>query len=1586
MMKMQRLTDYLTREGFRFAIIPTGIEPDIPSAPALVRDLVADDAALAPTADQERLYWLDVAAGGDPCLNINIGFEIKGPVDPAAMEAACHRLVLQEPMLRRRFVRRENKPRIASVRTFPAPLVQYADLSEIALQERRTAVLERVRRSASRPFDLSKGPLFRIDLVRIGPDRHVLYVTMHHIVSDMRSLFAVCTLLLKNHEDVRLGQHLILADLDESAGGAPIDSAATAESLSYWRETLRGVPAEPLFSDGDRIRRHRSAGVLTMPFPRDLWMQLADAGKRRRVAAMVIMLAAYRAWLAELAGRDHFTLTIPFYRDRSAGLKIGFSGAPMLLDGSIDKGWTVDELIVDTRQRLRAVSRHRDVSLADLASLCGAAGSALPTPSAMFSFSPFPLDPVCGELRIERLWPISRPLTDFDVALWLGEWGRGTERVLTLEYDRARFDRLDARAAVHRYFDLAEAIAEADQQAPAAIGTAMRADRTVAPVGLRIVASFSAEPLLDVLEFWAELLDLPLRVEIAGYGQVLQELLAPGSDLRSNRSGVNVVLLRAEDWIRARADREQLLADPAALARVLEAAADEHIAALTTAGVPLVVAFAPGSIDLDEKPQVARVTQAVEERMAEALATAGVPVLVWADVASRLAVDDPFDRIADALGHVPLSREGFAALGTALMRRIHETLRRPFKAIVVDCDNTLWSGVVGEVGPDGIAIGERHRRLQAALVAASQAGLLICLCSKNREHDVLAVLDSRDDMILRRDHLIAWRINWQPKSANIRDLAETLGLGLDSFVVVDDNPLEIAEILAALPQVTAIWAPTDGSANFADHLWVFDRTRATMEDRARGDLYRREVRRSEARCAAASYAEFLATLALRVRIATPAAGEIERLAQLTARTNQFNVDPHPHGAEQIRLEQCDPARPWFAVHVEDRFGSYGLAGAMAARTTDDALSVDTFLMSCRVLGRGVEHRMLNAIGAAAVSRGLTSVEIRFRDTERNTPARRFLDRVPADRVDRTPSGTIYRLAATAAAGLSFLAEQGEAAVAARIADRNRPASRQTKIGRIAPVPGSVFATIAGNYSTGRAVEQAVWANETPVKALTAVEGRDAPGPNNVAATVRRCAIEILGAERFDESIAWQHQGVSSLDTMRLVAELRRTLGVSVEFSDIYASASLDDLVGRIKSRQPGEAANAPARLSAAEADLRLVRSILPTPIQCVRRDDDAILVTGGTGFLGAHMVAEILKRSKRPIICLVRADPGIAAEQRLRLALMRARHIDAAAEVGRRVVAVTGDLEAERLGLAAEEFSALAERIGLVLHNAATVSFAASYEALRGANVLGTLETIRLAAAAQAPLHFVSTLAVFDAQSWLNGGIAREEELPERVVDVVHGYAQTKYVNERHLNRARARGLVCSIYRPGNICGDSRTGAWVAGDAITRLLRGSIEIGMLPDRPRAVDLTPVDYVASAIATLAVTAPDANKNFHVVNPRPVPIEAMAPWCRAHGFPVATAPVADWLTALDGLCHAEPDHPAAPMLHLCREPLGDGALTMLDLIEARPTPDQSQAEHYLREAGITCPVVDSVMFGRCLDALVTAGFLPDKGAPALLGSVA
>ncbi|WP_454918913.1 thioester reductase domain-containing protein [Xanthobacter sediminis] len=1566
------LRDCLLDEGYRFALLPPQFDSDVPAMPALVRDLVLDGKNISPTADQERLFWVDAAAGGDSCLNINLGFEVAGPIDGAALDAACRRLLLQEQVLRQRFVQVDGRPVIRSVVELPKSHVRLTDLSDTPAERRGVAIEAHARRTAARPFDLSAGPLFRIDLFRMAPDRHVLYVTSHHIASDLRSLFAIATKLLAHHEDVVNGCALALGEPEETP---VVRAPAAPESLAFWRDALRTMPTAPLFPAGDGPRRPRRAGQLRIAFPEAEWRQVTAAGKRHGMAGMVIMLAAFRLWLAELAGKDDFTLTVPLHRDRSSGLKIGFSGAPTVFDGSIDRGWSIRDLIVDTRVKLRRASPHRDVSLAELDALGRSAGIAFPKPTAMFSYSPFPFDPACGSLTIERLWPICRPSTDLDIALWVGEWGRATDREFILEYDRSRFDRFDALAAAERYFAIIAALADV---ADAPVADLLRADRAARPMVLRIVASFTAEPIADVIEHWAGRLDMPLEIAFAGYSQVLQELLSPDSGLRRNREGLNIVLLRPEDWLRARPDRDRLLGDPAALAQVIEAAADEHVAALrAVTDVSVLVAFAPAC-----DAQTARIGAAAEARMAQALhGCPNVRVLPWAEAAARLKVRDPLDPVSDALGHVPLSREGFAALGSAVMRAVHEQWRPPFKVIVVDCDNTLWAGAVGDLGTDGIVIGAQHRRLQARLAAAAEAGLMVCLCSKNRECDVLDVFETRADMVLRRAHLVAWRINWDLKSANIHDLALTLGLGLDSFVVIDDNPLEIAEISAALPAVTAILAPLDDE-DFADHLWPLDRSRATREDRARSELYRVEAERTEHRRAAATYAEFIASLDLAVEIGPPQAGDIERVAQLTTRTNQFNIDPRGWRAEQIRPEDDadGDGRLWRAVHAADRFGSYGLVGVVGARREGAALCADTFLMSCRVLGRGVEHRMVNELGRLALERGLQAVELAFRATDRNGPVQRFLTTLPAT-VRPTSTHHVFRMDAASAAQMAFAAGPAEDEPGAEPPKAAPPTPK--KAARLAPVPGAVFAAIAADFATAGAIARVVWPEPGPLPAPAA----DEPAQDgDLAATARQAVGAVLGRERFDETIPFWRHGLSSLATMRLVADLRRKTGTAVEFRDIHDCASFTDLVRRLGARRSGATPDVTPQggPSQAERDQTLLRGILRRKAARPPQAGDAIFVTGATGFLGAHLVAELVRRTHRPIICLIRADDASGGCERLRAALLRSGHAEAARGVGRQLSAVAGDLDRPRLGLGEAAFAHLIESVGLVLHNGATVSFAAPYAALREANVLGTLETIRLAAAAGAPLHFVSTLAVFDALSWLDGETAGEQELPESVTDVLHGYAQTKYVSERHIAMARARGLPCSVYRPGNIVGDSRDGTWVPGDAVSRLLRGSLDTGIMPDRPGALDLTPVDHVARAIAALALHEPEANCNFHIVNPRRHAICDITAWCRANGHPLVTTSLSEWMRRLEVLCQSEPEHPAAPILGVLQHGAGGDDLPLIDLIERRPIPECAETVRRLQRLGVACPDLDAETFGRSLHFLKAAGYLRDDPDPALLRS--
>ena len=172
------------------------------------------------------------------------------------------------------------------------------------------------------------------------------------------------------------------------------------------------------------------------------------------------------------------------------------------------------------------------------------------------------------------------------------------------------------------------------------------------------------------------------------------------------------------------------------------------------------------------------------------------------DVAQVLDADK------DRFGHIPYSDAYMIALGTHLARTLLAHLgRHPYKVIAVDCDHTLWGGVCGEDGAHGIALEARHLALQQWLVDAQSRGALICLVSKNNEADVWRVFDTRPEMILTRDHLATWAINWQPKSHNIRTLANDLNLGLDAFVFLDDNPMECAQVSSELPDVWPVLIP-----------------------------------------------------------------------------------------------------------------------------------------------------------------------------------------------------------------------------------------------------------------------------------------------------------------------------------------------------------------------------------------------------------------------------------------------------------------------------------------------------------------------------------------------------------------------------------------------------------------------------------------------------------------------------------------------------------------------------------------------------------------------------------------------------------
>jgi len=532
---------------------------------------------------------------------------------------------------------------------------------------------------------------------------------------------------------------------------------------------------------------------------------------------------------------------------------------------------------------------------------------------------------------------------------------------------------------------------------------------------IAVAATFTAEPLEKSVEFWLSALELKEALRFAPYNTPQQQLLDPAGLFHGNKDGLNVILVRFEDWLRELPAMANETAHALLVQRTESLSGDLNTAASVSQAAFLLCLCPPSpawKADTSRQPWQSE----LESLLRQKVNSARVEIAGLMELNTAFSIADSHDAHGERTGHIPYIETFFAGLGTFLVRKLARLRLPPGKVMVVDCDNTLWRGVCGEDGAAGIDFPAPYRAFQEFLQTQIQRGWLLCVCSKNSPEDVWKVFATRPDMVLKREQIAAARINWLPKSENIRSLAEELNLGLDAFVFFDDNPVEISEVRANLPDVQALLFPTAPEAyqRFAANLWAFDERVVTKEDLRRTALYTEEVQRRNFRQSQATFDDFLAGLNLEVDIAPPTAEQIPRIAQLTQRTNQFNTTT-------LRLDEIQLGRllesgtACLAISVRDRFGDYGLVGALFIREEALSLSVDALLLSCRVLGRGVEHRILAHLGTLALAKKAGHVSIRFMPSARNQPAADFLNRIGNSYRAELPSGGhVFNIPSTSA--------------------------------------------------------------------------------------------------------------------------------------------------------------------------------------------------------------------------------------------------------------------------------------------------------------------------------------------------------------------------------------------------------------------------------------------------------------------------------------------------------------------------------------------------------------------------------------------
>ena len=530
------------------------------------------------------------------------------------------------------------------------------------------------------------------------------------------------------------------------------------------------------------------------------------------------------------------------------------------------------------------------------------------------------------------------------------------------------------------------------------------------PLKVALLSSFSIEFLRDSLTAHAFLVGAHLHLYLPSFGQFQQEIRNPASNLYAFSPDVVILAVEGSDWLpeiyRGFLDSLSEGLD-AQVARFQEECRSlvQTLRANCKASL-LVNNFAPpvwcklGILDNQSKPGQAQLVHRLNEFLAElAREHPSVFIVDYSGLVTRHGALRWYDERMNLYARAPIALEMLPHLSQEYAKYFRALTGQTKKCLVLDLDNTLWGGILGEDGLAGIQIGPEYPgsaylAFQHAILDLQKRGILLAIASRNNPADVDEVFARHEKMVLKREHFASMKVHWGPKSESLQKIASELNIGLEHLVFVDDNPAECEEVARNLPMVTAIGLPAQPE-KFVSELFRdgwFDGLAFSGEDRRRGQLYRQREEAESLRNNSASLEEFYDSLEMELTFAPLRKASLARSAQLTQKTNQFNVTTFRYTEAELADLMRLPDWLLTTVTVRDRFGDNGIVGLSMACFRADTLEVQTFLLSCRVIGRGIESAMLAYLCEQAIQRGARVLSGRVIPTQKNVPARDVFER------------------------------------------------------------------------------------------------------------------------------------------------------------------------------------------------------------------------------------------------------------------------------------------------------------------------------------------------------------------------------------------------------------------------------------------------------------------------------------------------------------------------------------------------------------------------------------------------------------------
>jgi FkbH-like protein len=535
----------------------------------------------------------------------------------------------------------------------------------------------------------------------------------------------------------------------------------------------------------------------------------------------------------------------------------------------------------------------------------------------------------------------------------------------------------------------------------------LRGRLNLLPFRVAVLRSFTLEPAIPMLRAAAFCYRVDLRVHVGDYNGYMQEILHKEGSLYRFEPNAVILAVRTADiapdlWQDYSTLAPASIQDATqrvcrALEQSIKSFRESSHAALIihTLEQPLRPAF--GVLDSQLEISQSDAVQSVNRELCRiARQHRGVYILdydalvgrhgrlLWQDERKFLSV------------RLPVVAHGLLHLANEWLRLLIPLSGKTAKALVVDLDNTLWGGVIGEDGMTGIKLGTEYpgaayQLLQRAMLDLSHKGVLLAICSKNNSDDAMEVFEKHPGMLLRPANFAAVRINWNDKAQGLREIAAELNIGVDGLAFLDDNPFEREQVRSALPEALVIDLPEDPIqyAAIIRDCPAFERLTLSAEDRQRTTLYAEQRERAHAEPNFQSREDFYRFLQQEAEIAPVLPTTLSRISQLTQKTNQFNLTTRRYGEQQVEDMAAKPGCQVLSIRLKDRFGDHGLVGVAITHDEGDLCEIDTFLLSCRVIGRSVETALLSHLAQRAIARGCKRVAGWFLPTKKNAPAGTF---------------------------------------------------------------------------------------------------------------------------------------------------------------------------------------------------------------------------------------------------------------------------------------------------------------------------------------------------------------------------------------------------------------------------------------------------------------------------------------------------------------------------------------------------------------------------------------------------------------------